>query len=110
MATINLIYSFDGQPQQFTDMQLPEIMVKDKETLFCYLTAPLSEIEKANLAKISCCIYGQIKVPEFYNECNGKFWDIEIIHYMAKIWDVKSKITPVNTEDQFPELFTAATH
>lgn len=106
--SVNLIYSFDGIAQIFNTIPLPEIMLKNKEAFFACITTPLSEKEKAMLAKISCCIYGKCTLPKnhFYNKSNGKFWDIEIIHYMAKVWGVKSIITPVNTPDQFPELFT----
>lgn len=107
MNTIQLIYSFDEQAQEFKTIQLPEIMLKDKETFFAYITTNLTEYDKKRLCKISCCILGECTLPEnhFYDTCNGKFWDIEIIHYMAKIWAIKSEVNPVKTPDMFPELF-----
>jgi len=107
--SVNVIYTFDTIGQKFKDIDLPEIMLRDKETFFIYLTTSLNEKQKKLLCKISCCIHGDIVLPSdsFYISCNGKYWDIEIIYYMGKHWGIQSTVKPINTKEDFPEIFAA---
>jgi hypothetical protein len=74
MANIEFICSFDGMEQEvYRGPFNPEFMAS-KQVLSASITDEL-DVEHVNrLTKVSCCVYGDAKLPDWYMECNGKLW------------------------------------
>ena len=106
---LEVIFTFDGSPQQIVTYPFVEALLQTRTLFFNYVTAMLNDEEKETLCKISCCIYSfeqmhPLSNEHWYSQTNGKFYDAEIIHYMKKALDIDSKIEPINNLAQF-ELF-----
>jgi len=97
---VDIIYSFSGMSQKFDKCNISQHTLNDKELFFVLLTAGLSNEEKENLCKISCCVYWAEKLNMseaiWYNEQNGKFWDNEIPNLIKKMYSIECNYTPIN--------------
>ena len=74
---IDLILTYNSQPQE--NMRKEFILEKftDKVTFLNYVMEDLNNAEKEDLLKISTCVYidEPIDPPDWYTECNGKFFE-----------------------------------
>jgi len=75
---IEFIYTYDGKPQKIASYPFVLPILQDKETFLKFAMTELSTEERRQLIKISCCIYfeheGKSDLPDWYDECNGKFY------------------------------------
>jgi len=90
---LEMIYTFHDREQVFIKTPLDEGVMTSKITLMHEAMKHLKKVERANLIKISCCVYDtkNKKLPEWYHNMNGKFWldDIEGYRYVN---DIKSTV------------------
>lgn len=97
---VDIIYTFNGQPQQRGKKEITQAVLNSKELFFMLLTCELSEKEKETLCKISCCVYWAEKLdmdaPKWYNEQNGKFYDDEIPALIKTLYGIECTYEPVN--------------
>lgn len=75
---IEFIYTYDNGKQEIGYYPFVLPIIQDKETMLKYALTVLTEDERQQLIKISTCIYleneGDIELPTWYNECNGKLY------------------------------------
>ncbi len=92
--TIEFIYTFDEGEQKIEMHPFVLQIMESKESLFEFATSILNDTEKANLVKISCCVYfaKDVTLPEWYHERNGKYYLAEIIELLKSVWSIKTKI------------------
>ena len=80
---IEFIYTYNNKPQKIVSCPFVLSILQDKETLIKYALSNLSEEERQKLVKISSCVYfekdGNIKLPSWYNEGNGKIYVENIV-------------------------------
>jgi hypothetical protein len=75
--TIEFIFTYSSKPQEIIEYPFVNPILKDKQTLFEFATAELSDEEKQKLVKISSCVLingGNFEEPEWYSQSNGKLW------------------------------------
>ncbi len=79
---IELILTFKKE-QEFITLDILPFSDKLKMIGFCLGVAAI--LDKGNLVKVSMCIYtgdtpmNEVKTPKWYNECNGKIWQHELV-------------------------------
>jgi len=77
-ATIELLYTIDGDSQFTIQTKYNSGFMKSKEEFVKFAKSQLSEAETKNLVKISCCVYTDetdtMTPPSWYMDCNGKFY------------------------------------
>ena len=96
-TTVDLIFTFENKDQEWFRTEVDTNSLDSKEQFFKAVTEQLSDEEKQDLVKISCCLMGaEVEVPLWYQECNGKFWDDEIPQLIKEIFNIDSTITPIN--------------
>jgi hypothetical protein len=95
---LEVIYTFFDSPQQIQTLPLIEYLLKDKKTLFEFVTTSLITEEKETLCKISCCVYDAagIECPDWYKQQNGKFYDNDIRPLMKHVWAINCTYEPIN--------------
>lgn len=74
---IEFILTYSSNPQEIVQYPFVNSILKDKQTLFEFATAELTQEEIKNLVKISSCVLiggGNFKEVDWYKECNGKLW------------------------------------
>ena len=74
---IEFILTYNSKPQEIVEYPFVNPILKDKQTLFDFATAQLSDEEKQELVKISSCVLidgGNFEEPEWYSQSNGKLW------------------------------------
>lgn len=78
---IQFIYTFHTREQVFVNAEITPDVLSSKKTLMEEVMKHLKKVEKAELVKISCCVFntGDLECPDWYIAMNGKFWldDIE---------------------------------
>lgn len=78
-GTVNVIYTFKNKEQEMTDLPFVPSVLKSENCFKDFITAILSKKDFQDLAKISTCInfnnrYDATCIPNWYNNCNGKFF------------------------------------
>ena len=73
---LQAIYSFLKRNQVVLNLDIDEQILQNKYFLKRYLEESITKEEKKELFKISCCVITdeEIKLPEWYLICNGKFF------------------------------------
>ena len=74
---IEFILTYNSKPQEMVAYPFVNPILKNKQILFEFATAQLSDEEKQDLVKISSCILidgGNFEEPEWYSQSNGKLW------------------------------------
>lgn len=73
---IECIYTFVKSEQAIKLIAIEPDNLKSNEDLSKHLISDLTDSEKCELIKISCCIISNRieEVPEWFKSCNGKFW------------------------------------
>lgn len=74
---IDLIFTFfpNDMEQLWFETDLDPKAIESEEKLKTFVTATLTEHEKENLCKVSCCVSGiETDAPEWYLKANGKLW------------------------------------
>lgn len=75
---IEFIYTYAHKQQDIVSYPFVMPILQDKETLLEFALSALYQEERAQLVKISTCIYlnGKkgVDFPEWYENCNGKFY------------------------------------
>jgi hypothetical protein len=75
---IDLIYTFNRKKRTQIFLNIPLLMdlLESEEKFKEYCSNQLAEEDKKDLIKISCCLFHlpTVAIPDWYNECNGKFW------------------------------------
>lgn len=97
----NIIYTYEGMPQQFVDIKITQDVLNNKELFFMRITGQLDDKEKKLLYKISCCVYWAEKINwslcEWYSNQNGKFYSDEIPYLMKKLYDIECTYESLHT-------------
>lgn len=94
---IDLIFTFENRSQEWFTADIDVTALDNKEQLFKAVAEQLSDEEKQDLVKISCCLMGKnVVAPDWYMDINGKFWDNEIPQLLKEIFNIDSTITPIN--------------
>lgn len=73
-VVIQFILSFNEAQQQFSEIDYTKELIQSPQRLFGAATQDLTPEEVKDLYKISCCVYGDVDIPDWYKECNGKLW------------------------------------
>lgn len=74
---IEFILTYNSKPQEIFEYPFINPILTDKQTLFDFATAYLSNEEKQELIKISSCVLidgGKFELPKWFVECNGKLY------------------------------------
>lgn len=74
MATLEVIYTFGNREQEFALGRIGDSGLKNKNELVESLLDELTAEEKADLCKISMCVYGNATLPDWYMDCSGKLY------------------------------------
>jgi len=100
---IDVIYSFEGMPQQKANYPFVINILTTKNNLIDFLLADLSREEKGCLVKISTCIETHLAYPisnnahkdkkHWFNKCYGKIWMDDLEKY-RKLRGIKSTVSP----------------
>lgn len=76
---VQYIYTFESMQQEYVNSAFTAIKNLSVNDFLDHAADPLTNTEKANLVKISCCVIcDKEELPEWYIEANGKLWFEEI--------------------------------
>lgn len=95
---IDLIFTFEDQPQQRDNLPFVVAILADKDTLIDFVTAKLSMADIQQLVKISCCIewfngYEKNQLScAWYDDARGKIWTNDLEAW-RKVRGIKSAVT-----------------
>jgi hypothetical protein len=94
---LECILTFDKKEQEIFSCDILPEALKSKTTLLDFIFNQLTQSEKAELVKISCCLYGENKthsdIPQWYILMNGKYWLDDLEGY-RRVKNIKSSIDP----------------
>lgn len=84
---INFIYTFEKRDQMVQRFYhpIPKQFLTSMNMLINFAIMSLNKTEQGELVKISCCIVTKGKLPEWYNQCNGKIWLDDLDKYRKDV-------------------------
>ena len=72
---LECIYTYNKRDQEMiTYKKVPNSALDNKRNFVAFMTTILLGEEYEDLVKISACIQSEEKPPQWYMECNGKFY------------------------------------
>lgn len=74
MDKINIIFTFNDDPQIIETFRVTKSNIKTEKCFIKWMKSKLTEDQQKELIKISCCIRSNFKPPVFYLNANGKFY------------------------------------
>jgi len=74
MDKINIIFTFNNEPQEIETFVITKSNIKTKKHFIEWMKSKITEDQQKELIKISCCIRSNFKPPAFYLNANGKFY------------------------------------